>query len=764
MLATPACPLILCTGLIILASPLRAQQMAGDGGQYERVLEGLRQLGSVKGKIASVNGLVIRRDVATFTLESGRLWRLAPVNGRGVAVAYQGSGTFAFAPTHPVEQRVLAAAHKLPALSVPITEVVFIFSDTTLHELERQVTFIAESPVPDEVRRRLAESVDYLSDTKSGSPDPDVMADLLNASRSDLFYAHVARERGEPLMFMLNPYEVEGVKLLGRARQTGWVRVADVVSQSRRQGDVSRAESERFAEAEVSRYTMDVTMPRSGTGELGFHVAARLDIVARANVGPWVAFALFEKLQLDSAKWADGSAAVAYKRKSASEMWIRLDRAITAGETRSITVYYHGDLIDRFAELFFIKSSIAWYPVALEGRSKAYFDMTFTTPRSLIFASVGQRVDSAESANRMIRTRWVTQEPIRNASFNLGLFREVKPAGDRDVSVLYSDEAHRKLRLKAFAREDVGRDVQNAFTFFGKMFGEPAAASRFYATEVPYAHGEAFPGLVHLSLGTFLETDQIGFEQFFRAHEVAHQWWGIGVDYATYHDRWLSEGLSSFAGLWFLQASRKDSKRYYDMLDRWRAAVMLRREKGDPVWLGSRVGSTSDRADYQAVVYYKGAWVMHMLRVLMLDLNTMSEDRFANAIREFYVTHRGQRASTDDLRRTFERHAEANLGWFFDQWIYRSAVPTYRVAWTSEPADGGKHRVRLRVEQSNVPDDFQMYVPVALDLGADSLTRVRVRVTGPRTELELPLMPAKPRELRFNDLSGVLAEVQRTSW
>ena len=755
----------LAASLAMIGPQLQAQGTQPDAAQYESVRLALVALGSGKGKAADVAGLVIRRDVATFTLERGRLWLLEPINGRNVAIAYQGSGTFAFAPAHPVEQRVLATAHKSPVLTVPIREAVFLFSDSTLAEIHAHLRFGPEAPIPEALRRRATEMVDYISDTRSKAPDPDIMADLLNGASSSLFYAHVAREGGEPVMFLLNPYEVEGVKLLGRARRTGWVRVTDVVSQSRRRGDESRAESERFAQAEVTRYTIDAVMPRRTGGELGFQAAAKLDIVARADVGPWVAFVLYDKLQVDSARWADGSRATVHKRKDASEMWLRLDRALAPGETRTVTVYYRGDLIDRFAELFFIKSSIAWYPVALEGRTKAHFDLTFTTPRSLLFASVGDKVDSADLADRMIRTRWTTREPIRNASFNLGLFKEFKPAGEQDVSVLYSDEAHRELGLRAFAREEVGRDVQNAFTFFSKVFGEPANIRRFYATEIPYDHGEAFPGLVHLSLGTFLGTDFVGFNEFFRAHEVAHQWWGIGVDYATYHDRWLSEGIASFAGLWYLQAaSGKESKRYFDMLERWQSDVMLRRERSDPVWLGSRVGSASEASDYQVLVYYKGAWIIHMLRVLMLDLKTMSEERFSNAIRDFYVKHQGQRASTEDLRRTFETHAGADLGWFFDQWVYRSELPTYRVAWTTEQAEGGGHRVRLRVDQSNVPGDFQMYVPVTLDLGGGQVARLRVRVAGPRTELELPLMPSKPRDLKFNDLSGVLAEVREVSW
>ena len=736
----------------------------GAAATFDQRYERLRRLDEGAVAVADVGSIVLTRDAGTFRLEGGRLYRLRPFGDRTVALVYAGEGTFAFQPTDATEQRQVAKVHRVSPLSARLREVVFIFSDSTLAQLGRGATFRDIPALPGDLRRRVREAFDYLSDRRSKSPDPDVMADLLNASTSDLFYAHIGRTEGEPVMFMVDPYEVESVRLLGRARKVGWARVTDVVSQGRPRGDTAPVETERRAQAEVTRYTLDVAMPRTASGEINFSAAARLDITARQAVGPWVAFALYPKLVVDSARWADGTPALVHKRKDAAVMWLRADRALAANESRSVTVYYHGDLIERYSELFFIRSSIAWYPVSLEGRTKAVFDMTFTTPQSYAFVSVGDRIDSAGVGGRMVRTRWVTPSPIRNASFNLGRFEERRfDAADLPgVSVLHSEEAHRAMHLKAFASEQVGTDVQNALRFFERVYGE-LAVGRLYATEIPYAHGEAFPGLIHLAMTTFLETDVNGFDEFFRAHEVAHQWWGIGVDYATYHDRWLSEGLASFSGLWYLQTVREDT-RYADMLDRWKADIVLRRRGGEPVSLGHRVAEAGDESDYRALVYHKGAWVAHMLRILMMDLETLNEDRFIAAMREFYATCRGGRASTEDLRRVAEKHAGADLRWFFDQWVHSSEMPTYRVAWRSEPAEGGTFRVRLRVAQENVPHDFQMFVPVSVDLGGGSVARIRVRITGPVTELELPLVPAKPKSLTFNDLSGVLAEVKMVGW
>jgi hypothetical protein len=36
--------------------------------------------------------------------------------------------------------------------------------------------------------------------------------------------------------------------------------------------------------------------------------------------------------------------------------------------------------------------------------------------------------------------------------------------------------------------------------------------------------------------------------------------------------------------------------------------------------------------------------------------------------------------------------------------------------------------------------------------------------TGPTSEIYLPLMPSKPKAVRFNDLDGVLVEVKTVDW
>jgi aminopeptidase N len=314
-------------------------------------------------------------------------------------------------------------------------------------------------------------------------------------------------------------------------------------------------------------------------------------------------------------------------------------------------------------------------------------------------------------------------------------------------------------------RQVVGGDVIRSLQFFQDVYG-PTRLKHFYATEIPEFHGEAFPGMLHLSWVTFQQTDDQGTDEVFRAHEVAHQWWGIGVDYMTYHDRWLSEGFAEFSGLWYMQTVRHSNDKYFDLLRQYRSSIWLRRDVPGPIALGHRVQSSRDHDvdDYGTIVYKKGAWVVHMLRIMMLDMKTMSEEPFKETMRDFYASYEGKRASTADFRRVVERHMGLDMGWFFDQWVNGTSLPTYRVAWRSEPMPDGQYRVRLQVGQEGVPADFLMYVPVTLDLGKDRVARLRVKVTGAQSEIVLPPMPAAPKAVKFNDFEGVLADVKVVDW
>ena len=82
----------------------------------------------------------------------GTLYLLSPVDGRTVAAVFRGKGSFAFAPNTAVEQDRLRRFENAEALESPFTELMLVFADGTLEELEGAVKF-GPGVVPGEVQR-----------------------------------------------------------------------------------------------------------------------------------------------------------------------------------------------------------------------------------------------------------------------------------------------------------------------------------------------------------------------------------------------------------------------------------------------------------------------------------------------------------------------------------------------------------------------------------------------------------------------------------
>jgi len=509
-------------------------------------------------------------------------------------------------------------------------------------------------------------------------------------------------------------------------------------------------------------------------------------VVVRRDRLEWAPFYLYGELDIDSVTTTTGAPLTYFHRDNQWDLWVRFPAPAAAGDTVKFRVVYHGNLIgfgsamedflppwwdpsrrellpgvlDSWA---FIKAPSNWYP-RYSPVQRADFAMTFHTPKNQRFATVGRLVDSS-TAGDVRTTRWESELPARNVSFNIGKFEQLDVRDPRipPVTVQVNAEAHRTMsRVFITARQPeqfVGADIANSLSFFTRVFGPPLF-HQYYATEIPYYHGEAFPGLIHLTWMTFLGINEDGQDEIFRAHEMAHQWWGIGVEPATYRDAWLSEGFSDFAGMWYMQVVLRDNGKYLKALRDSRQEIRKERASAAPIGLGRRAGQ-SWRGNYELSTYKKGAWVVHMLRNLMLDTRTMSEDRFTAMMQDFYKTYRGKRATTEDFQRVVEHHFGQPMDWFFNEWVYGTAVPTYTFSWSAN-ADSAGYAAHVRVRQSDVPEGFAMYVPILIKF-AQGEAIVRMLVRGPTTDATIRL-PAQPTGMQLNPLESVLAEVKVEDW
>jgi aminopeptidase N len=162
-----------------------------------------------------------------------------------------------------------------------------------------------------------------------------------------------------------------------------------------------------------------------------------------------------------------------------------------------------------------------------------------------------------------------------------------------------------------------------------------------------------------------------GFPEFFMAHELAHQWFGQAVGWKNYHEQWLSEGFAQYFAALYAKEKRGEGA-FRDVLRQFRKWAIEDSDQG-PVYLGYRLGHIKGESRvFRALVYNKGAGVLHMLRRLIGD------EAFFRGLKNFYAENRFKKAGTDDLRQALERASSRDLNRFFERWIYDNGIPRLR--------------------------------------------------------------------------------------
>lgn len=722
----------------------------------------------------SVENFKFKRDVAEFELNKGDLFFCKPVWGKVCAAVFSGEGVFRFSPPTRIEKDHLYRFFEKDTLTENFDFLFIIFTDSTYDQLKRKF-----SPSSNQNFKKDKEGVEYaleyMGKKKEKGFNYEIVKSIFDGKQNNLFYSHFSSNKLKPFFFVINPYDEEEVRFMRRREAEAVGYTQETINQFHLLEDYRSGKDlsdENNLTLDVKSYRMSCSIE----GNLDFSAVAEIEFESRTEGQQWIYFWLFPELDVDSVYGAGDQKLTFFKGKKNPLIWIECPDSLSQDQTYRVRIHYHGDLIQKEVNWIYLRSNLFWFP--RHGlRDKATFEFTFKTPTKYQFICVGEN-QVGDTLDNIATTHWTVSKPIRNATFHIGVYDQFDVVSDTlpPVKVYSAEAAHDYMTRTTgifFSRnmnEDVGYDVARGIRFFGDIFGSLPEMD-FHVVEIPGLHAQSFPGLILLSWETFFRRNKEGYNQILRGHEVAHQWWGIGVDFKTYHDQWLSEGFAQFCGMWYMQHVIDDEKKFYDILKEWREGILNNRnylfskgQQAGPIWLGYRTNSSATPGDYNLIIYQKGALVVHMLRMMMMDLETRSDSAFVAMMRDFFETYRDSSVCTEDFQKIVEKHFERDMQWFFDQWIYGVDIPEYKYAYKIDNLDNEKYSLKLRVVQENVPEQFQMPVLLKIKFGKDAERLERLLVTGKQSNFEFLELDKKPKDIEFNALEGVLCKVDKEGW
>ena len=763
--------------LALLAVPVFADDPPPPPGEYLQLNRWL--YGSAPIPVPA-GGLRFEKEGASWTLDSGKVWLAEPAaNGAVTGLVFEGKGRFRMAVPDPIELaqlRRFAEKPDLQEIDEPFSALVL----RTSGELPVRLPAAGGTYKENKLARERHEHwlTQWLYDVDSR------IVSALHTPGDLLLRVDARTDRMGWLTFDFDVRRMEEVRL--ESFNTGYKYPETWLSLDRQEDRAAsgRPSGRRNPEMDILHADIAADVTEAGRDEDFFKGRFQVGLrftgerpgataVAR-NLNP---IAKVMEVTEDGKPvpfirdHIGGRKSIIDNRVYDDSMVVLLERPIAPGEERTLRFVYELELTN------YVHSRL-WYP-DWEGDETFLTDphtarIELTARKKHTLRSMGRQEQSDPLPDGRSHGVWVVDHPVKMMTFSFAeKFHEetAKVDGAPEVRCFGSKvEVSRRTRFG-----EVARDVAKSLAYFGTLFDAPLPAGEpIYITTIAARHGQSFDGFIHMPEQSF-DLLGPGLAELFRAHEVAHQWWGHRVGAATYRDAWLGEAFAEYSAMLYVRDTVPDGAKLFNEIlrtynDEQNGSIksgfskftrfevnLANRAHGDrigPIGHSWRANTGQVPGAYSSIVYGKGALVLYMLDRLLAQ-ETGSDKALLDVLRDFLKANQGKGVSTADFAAAVARRAPGDWSWFFDQWVERAQVPTYR--WSASTSG---NKVTLKVVQGDVPAGFRMPVPVRVELDGVGPLQKTVLVDGPEKSFELSF-DAKPRSVVFNPDYAVLAKVKK---
>lgn len=358
------------------------------------------------------------------------------------------------------------------------------------------------------------------------------------------------------------------------------------------------------------------------------------------------------------------------RRDGLDSVQIFLSPEIAIGDTVDVTIYYRGTpaIIDSWGGMRFGQASgwrpqicysmgdgldlepppanYSWLPCFADPTDKVLWEAWLRVPQDRVGVSAGIRLDSVANPDGTSIWHYRLDQPVSTyllfvsvSEYEIMTQRDSNPVIENFVYPSRWTQAQIHFEpvpqcLDAFAAH-FGPYVFERFGYNMTRIGDMEHATCVSHYDAAVVNGRTYDWLLF--------------------HELSHHWWGNWVTVADWRDLWLNEGFATYCEALGMEWVRGEEEfRNYVRTDLQPAA----RNAGN--------ASTIYDPDYYwgAIVYEKGACVLHMLRWVMGD------SLFFSSLRDYGQQFAFANATTVEFQSVCESHYDSTLQWFFDEWVF----------------------------------------------------------------------------------------------
>ncbi len=304
--------------------------------------------------------------------------------------------------------------------------------------------------------------------------------------------------------------------------------------------------------------------------------------------------------------------------------------------------------------------------------------------------------------------------------------------GSANIKV-YTTPAHTDV-AKQYAQT-----ANRVYDFFSGTFG-PAESARLNVIELPDDTVPVYwaPEMALVAGAHMAERNNYRL----LANTIVRQWWSSMVSPATLNDAWITNGMSRYGELMYVEDVAGKQSLEQAILDVSAGALAY-----DTIPLTSAGRLDPSSPQFQAMTLDKGGLVFHMLRY------EIGDDAFKKALQTVLTTHKDASISTREFQKIAEGSSQQNLVPFFAQWLDGTGAPQFTNKYTVyRLGNGTGFRTIGEIDQDL--DLFRM--PVTLQVQTEGKTESKqVEVAGSNSQYVIDTF-GLPRKITVDPNNEVL--------